>query len=147
MPRSVKLVPFLVLVSALCAAMPAAADTIYKWVDEKGVTQFTQTPPPAGTKVDKVDVRVPAARAEATPPAVAPEAPKMAEGKRKQREERCRQARLALEKLNSAEPVMTIDEKGEKVPVADAERPKHIVQVRKVIAQQCDEPARDATPR
>jgi hypothetical protein len=33
--------------SLLCLATPAMAK-LYKWVDENGVTQYTQTPPPKG---------------------------------------------------------------------------------------------------
>jgi glutaredoxin len=61
---------FLVLVGVqLCGAGPSQAQP-YRWVDEKGRVQFTDTPPPAGAKnVRKDNAPVPAARAssEAVP--------------------------------------------------------------------------------
>ena len=48
----------------LVAAAPAYGGKVYKWVDENGVTQYTQTPPPKG---DFVGVKDP------VKPAIAPE--------------------------------------------------------------------------
>jgi hypothetical protein len=42
-----RLLPLIIGILALLAAQPALAKT-YKWVDENGVTQYTQTPPPKG---------------------------------------------------------------------------------------------------
>jgi hypothetical protein len=133
--------------AALAVTAPVLADPIYKWVDEKGVTQFTQTPPPpSANKVDKLDVRVPAGtpRAESAPastPAVPDKTAAAVTDPAKQRADRCRQAHAALDKLNSSEPIVTIDPKLGKQAVADEDRPKHIAQVKKVIAQQCDDAA------
>ena len=44
--------------AALLACVPAAAQTMYKWVDEKGVTHFSETPPPDDRKAAKVTPRV-----------------------------------------------------------------------------------------
>jgi len=45
-----------VLLAALCAASAApAADTVYKWIDEKGVVNYTTTPP-SKRKAVTVDV-------------------------------------------------------------------------------------------
>jgi len=41
----------------LCAALPAGADT-YKWVDEKGVTNYSSTPPPGAAKAQVIEERV-----------------------------------------------------------------------------------------
>lgn len=45
MPNGVKLFLSAVLVSCMCA--PSSA-RVYRWVDENGVTVYSQTPPPAG---------------------------------------------------------------------------------------------------
>jgi uncharacterized protein DUF4124 len=36
------------LIPLLLAAPPALGDTIYKWIDDRGVTHYSQTPPSAG---------------------------------------------------------------------------------------------------
>lgn len=40
----------------LLAAGGATASTVYKWVDEKGIVNYTTTPPPASRKSAAVDV-------------------------------------------------------------------------------------------
>jgi hypothetical protein len=143
MTPSSKAVVSCALACVVSLPFAAHADTIYKWVDEKGVTHFSQTPPETNTKADKVDVRVPQAAAHAEAPAAGePKKPQMSEAKREKREERCKAARESLERLNNPAPVVTIDEKtGEKTAVPDVERAKHIAQVKKVIGQQCDDAA------
>lgn len=47
--------------AALLSCLPAAAQTMYKWVDEKGTTHFSQHPPPDATtekKASKVTPKV-----------------------------------------------------------------------------------------
>ncbi len=39
-------------------AIVTSAATIYKWVDEKGVTNISETPPP-GKKAEKIDAPAP----------------------------------------------------------------------------------------
>jgi len=41
----------------LCAAPPLCAET-YKWVDAKGVTNYSSTPPPGAAKVQVIEERV-----------------------------------------------------------------------------------------
>lgn len=45
-----------VLMSTLSATPAAAASTVYKWVDEKGIVNYTTTPPPAQRKAAVIDV-------------------------------------------------------------------------------------------
>ncbi|MGH8687267.1 MAG: DUF4124 domain-containing protein [Burkholderiales bacterium] len=47
----------LLLAAALALALPLHAET-YKWVDEKGVTHYSSTPPAGATKVKLVEERV-----------------------------------------------------------------------------------------
>ena len=43
-----------ILLAAICAAAPACAE-LYKWVDERGVTNYSNEPPPVSAKTKKVD--------------------------------------------------------------------------------------------
>jgi hypothetical protein len=52
------------LLALLFAAVPVAAQQIYRWVDAKGTTHYSQETPPAGVKAVPVDIR-----AEEGPPA------------------------------------------------------------------------------
>ena len=138
----------------LLAALPAAA--IYKWVDEKGVTHFSETPPPDGRKATKVEPKV-------TPPSgpVAPPADwkKREQESRKSRLERemsddaararahneaaerankCSRAKRDLEVLGSQRPVYSRNDRGEKVYVEDKDRPAEIAAARREIEAHCD---------
>lgn len=54
------------LVIALVVAAPVAAAQVYKWVDEDGVTHYTQQPPPGGeAQVIDPNVAEPSAAAPA----------------------------------------------------------------------------------
>jgi hypothetical protein len=73
-------------VLCLLAAMPAGAQTMYKWVDEKGTTHFSESPPPdekTEKKASKVTPRV-------TPPS-GPVTPSTTDWKAKDAEFRQRQ--------------------------------------------------------
>ena len=141
MPRLHPAIPTAALACALAIAVPAWAEAVYKWVDDKGVTHFSQTPPDTAT-AQKLEVRT-------APGSPAPDAasdgakkdgdakPPRTEAQKKERAERCKQAQEALEKLNNPEPVVRYGEKGEQIPVGDDERPAFIEQVKKVIGQQC----------
>jgi hypothetical protein len=116
----------------------AAAQAIYKWVDERGVTHFSESPPPDG-KATKVEVK----------PPTGPEKPRdenwkereqqfrkrnleksatqKAEEERQtrteqQREARCRAAQRSLDTLKNANRVFHLDEKGERVYMEDSQR-------------------------
>lgn len=138
----------------LLAALPAGA--IYKWVDEKGVTHFSETPPPDGRKATKVEPKV-------TPPSgpVAPPADwkKREQESRKSRLERemndddarakahneaaerankCNRAKRDLAVLESQRPVYSRNDRGEKVYVEDKDRPAEIAAARREIEAHCD---------
>lgn len=64
----------IVLAVALVAALPALAPAqMYKWVDEKGVTHYSETPPPSG-KGQTVPIK-PRASPAPEPPQARPAAP------------------------------------------------------------------------
>ena len=124
-----------VLCLVLCLALPAAAQTLYKWVDEKGVTQYSDKPPPDEKKASKVDIRVepgkPAGdnwkereqqsrqqRVEKDRAASEQKAKAEAD-----REQRCRQAQSRIDKLKNVSRLYDLDAKGERVYIEDKDRP------------------------
>lgn len=132
-------IALLLLLAGLPLAAPA--QTIYKWVDEKGVTHFSETPPPDG-KATKVEVKPPGtekpradnwrereieSRQRRTEREVAErneaEARKRAEAERLQQ---CRRAQDALDALNNSRRIYELDDKGERVYMEDKDRPAAI---------------------
>jgi len=65
-----------IALALLIAAAPLAASEVYSWKDARGVTHYSQTPPPAGTPFEVRNVHGTAASSSpATPaPAAAPAA-------------------------------------------------------------------------
>ena len=141
--------------SALLAALPASAQTMYKWVDEKGVTHFSQEPPTdakAEKKATKVTPRV-------TPPsgggAYDPNAwkAKEAEAKKRgvergqqsqsdakddaQRAEACERARNRLGMLETAIPIFRTNADGSRTYMEDKTREAEIARAKEVEAQAC----------
>ena len=105
MPRS-----FLPLIACsamtlLLAASPLLAQTVYTWKDAKGVTHYSDAPPPKGEYSDR--------RIQATPPtpvAAAATTPAVAATARKDKapmadDAVCAQARLNLARLQGDAPV------------------------------------------
>lgn len=58
----------LILVAGLLLATAAPAQKMYKWVDEKGVTHFSENPPPDGTKATTVEPKVTPPSGPVAPP-------------------------------------------------------------------------------
>jgi hypothetical protein len=140
---------------ACCGALLAGAafgQTMYKWVDEKGVTHFTQDPPPAGAKGGKIEVKPtpPSTQHTADDAATWKERARVLEDQRHEREkgeksaerekslrdERCRRARMALDQLNTRR-LYTVDAKGERHFMEDSERAAETERVSKAIAENC----------
>ena len=154
MPHAAARRALIALVWAL-AALPAAA-AMYKWVDEKGVTHYSESPPPDGRKATKVEPKV-------VPPSGPGAAPvdwkKREQDSRKQRIEReqadeaskarahneyaeranrCNQAKRDLEVLNLQVPVYSKNERGERVYVEDKDRAAEMAAARRIIEANCD---------
>ena len=129
----------------LCAA-PSSAQ-MYKWVDDKGVTHYSESPPP-GRKAQQVQT-TPSPSPSATPKPAEPastwgdkerafrqrtiEREYAEEAKRKKdaervalRKEACLEARYMIEALNSGVPVYKLNEKGEREYLADNLRPERL---------------------
>ena len=142
------------LFGAAVALQPAHG--IYKWVDEKGVTHFSEHPPADGRKATKVEPKV-------TPPSGPAAAPtdwkKKEQDSRKQRIERdqtdeaararahndaaerankCNRAKRDLEVLSLQVPVYSKNERGERVYVEDKDRESEKAAARRVIEANCD---------
>jgi uncharacterized protein DUF4124 len=122
----------------LCAA-PSFAQ-MYKWVDDKGVTHYSESPPP-GRKSQQIQT-TPSTSPAPTPKPAEPastwgdkerafrqrtiEREYAEETKRKKdaervamRREACLEARYMIEALNSGVPVYKLNEKGEREYLAD----------------------------
>jgi hypothetical protein len=133
MMRAVALAMLLVL------PLLAAGQAMYKWVDERGVTHFSDDPPPDGKGATKMEVK-PAApegarsddwRERELESRRRKAAQDMAEGDQRrkdeaQRAQRCRRAQEGLDTVKNSRRVYTLDDKGERVYMGDSERPAAI---------------------
>lgn len=135
-------------VAALVAAQPLVAAEYYKWVDEAGVTHYSQQPPP-----DDVRARVKAE--SATLPASTPDAPPGGSasagepGTQSGAEdaeadegpgtvaEFCKQMREREQTLAGDRPVRTKNADGTLEPLAGEARQQRLQQVRSQIEQHC----------
>lgn len=155
MPK--KLLVFLTLI----VAVATAGATIYKWVDEQGVTHYTATPPPRQkAKEIPIPTSPPAASPDAGQPAAkswqeeerefqkrrvereeAEKKQKEQEAKAQQeaiaRKQRCILARQNLHTLQMQKPVYSINEKGEREYLDDKMRAAEIEKLKKEIELYC----------
>jgi len=147
---------------ALLVVVLTLGATVYKWVDEKGVTHYSETPPASEQRAKKIEVQPssPAAGAEAgrkswqekevefqKRQAEREEARKQeqaAEAAARRdariREERCAAAKKNLETLQIRRPVYRLDEKGERVYLDDPGRAAEIARMKKEIETYCKTP-------
>ena len=133
----------LVLASTTLAANALAQNTVYKWTDERGVTQYTQTPP-AGSRnyetvrmgssgqqrgVEVTDEAAGAAQATAT----APQTPADQE-----RQEYCDAARRNLAALESEVEVhLEASDGGEPTPLDAGQRAEQIEIAQRQVTMFC----------
>jgi hypothetical protein len=139
-----------VLLALLLLAFAAAAQTMYKWVDEKGVTHFSESPPPDGNAA-KIEVK-PVGNEdprgddwkqrdlESRQRRAAKEAADSEVQKREQqvRAPRCSEARRQLDGLKNSRRIYRTDAKGERVYVEDTERPALIERWEQEVRKYCD---------
>ena len=146
----------LILAAAVVSLAAAPAHAIYKWVDEKGVTHFSEHPPPDGRKSQKVEPKV-------TPPSGPVKAPESwkerelrmrqqriekdqkgdyergkAHNEKADRANRCNYAKRQLHILKLEVPVYSLNDKGEKVYVEDKDRAAEAAQWQRDIDRFCD---------
>ena len=145
----------------LCAA-PSSAQ-MYKWVDEKGVTHYSESPPP-GRKAQQIQQATPApgpAPGSSAPPKPAEPASTWGdkerafrqrtiereyaeEAKRQKdaerlalRREACLEARYMVNALNSGVPVYKLNEKGEREYLADNVRADRLQRAKENVETYC----------
>ncbi|HST02307.1 MAG TPA: DUF4124 domain-containing protein [Usitatibacter sp.] len=127
------------VVFAAMTAFVATAQTMYKWVDEKGITHYTDAPPPDG-KGQKIDIRATPPSAPVQPPPSFQEKEQAQRGQQLQKDQakkavdadqakaqaykrgRCIEARRQLGVLALQRPLFTFNDKGEKVYMEDKDR-------------------------
>lgn len=139
-----------VLLALLLLPLAAAAQTMYKWVDEKGVTHFSESPPPDG-KAAKIEVKPGGNEAprsddwkqrdlESRQRRAAKEAVDSEAQKREQqlRAPRCSEARRQLDGLKNSRRMYRTDPKGERVYVEDTERPALVERWEQEARKYCD---------
>ena len=147
MPR-----PLAVMVATmlLLAAPPLAAAQYYKWVDEDGVTHYTQNPPPesANATIEADAATLPASTPDA-PPADAGGDGASGDDESEQAGEEgddegpktvaqfCERMRAEEQKLASDRPVRTKQADGSLKPLEGEARQQRLQQVRGQIQQHC----------
>ena len=149
----------------------AVAQGIYKWVDSKGVTQYSATPPPPGVSATFIP-SVPGPSAEAASQAKADakrqiddanrraaerareqsqRPPRDAAGQRDEavRVRACATAREQLSVVERGGPVFRYNERRERIYLADSARDAEIARLRGEVATSCrgDAAAQDAATR
>lgn len=140
------------VVCPLIAALPAEAQKMYKWVDEKGVTHFSENPPPDGVKggqqieVKPIQSDRPAAdnwrqkeaeaRERRAKQGVADEQARRQEAS--QRAGRCRQAQRTVDTMTNSSRVYRLNAKGERVWMEESEKSAELAEARREIARYCD---------
>ena len=133
-----------------CGVLCASAQTMYKWVDEKGVTHFSETPPPEGAKgAAKIEVKPIAPdkapvdnwkqrELESKQRRVSESAKEEAARKDEaQRARRCSNARNRVDKLTHAASVYHLNEKGERVYLEEKERAQELEEAKRDVARDC----------
>ena len=135
----------------LALALPALAAT-YKWVDANGRVVYSDQPPAGGVKYEVVGSAAP----PDNPNAVREMANKDAELRKLQkgrvedaqkaeksradaqkRADVCTQARAAARTYQSDQPLMTVNEKGERVYLEGAERSRRLAEQQRLVREYC----------
>jgi hypothetical protein len=142
----------LVLLCACLAAFNVSAQKMYKWVDEKGVTHFSENPPPDGNKnARQIEVkpiqsdrpyteswkqREAEARERRAKQGVADEQANKQEAQ--QRAQKCRQAQKTIDTMTNYARVFRLNEKGERVWMEDNEKSAELADAKRDAAKYCD---------
>ncbi len=147
-------VPGLALALVLAPALVApAAAAVYKWVDDNGVTQYSQTPPP-GRQAVRLEGGLPTggstgASMESRLKALQESGKKDDEGDAKKGneaqdpaqqaalEENCRQARESLTTLTEHRRILAKNEEGEMTRLTEEERQARVQELRDYIDEHC----------
>jgi len=152
---------FFVLMSVIIGQASTGHAAVYKWVDEQGVTQFTETPPPRGGKAVEVPMdtggKGVAGRNDApirtwqeqeqnyrkqfSEQNAAEEAQRQQKAAEQQQQEekyrQCTQLRKRIIILETPRPVYDVNEKGERIYMDDNQRASELAAVKRSFQSQC----------
>jgi len=104
--------PVALLALLAVAALPLSASEVYSWKDARGVTHYSQTPPPAGTRFEVRNVRNDGATAAATPAAAPAAAAPTTAAADSNAASQCDVARANIAALEDAAPVQQVGADG-----------------------------------
>ena len=141
----------LTLAVALIAS-GASAQTMYKCVDARGVTRYTDQPQP-GCKASEVNIQGQPPMSDTPPPRRGDAAQEERDYQRRKadedrireaerntaamRERQCAQMQVEIERMESGRRIIVFDDKGGHSFVEDAERERRAAQLREEMAQKC----------
>jgi hypothetical protein len=140
------------IVFLACLLIPiAAAAQMYKWIDEKGVTHYSETPPPDG-KAAKVDIR-PATGASSTSAGgdwkqkeLDSKQQRIQKDQNEQQEQKqssarynnCAEAQRQLAIAQQPRPLYQVNDKGEKISLDDKDRDREIAGWQANVKKYCE---------
>ncbi len=143
--------PSVVLLAALLFSSVALSQTMYKWVDEKGVTHFSETPPPDGKadakkiqvkpvgeekpRVDNWKEREQQSRQSRAKQDVADEAQRMKD--QQGRAQRCRTAQRQVDIYRNSGVVFQLNDKGERVFLEESQRNSELKRWEEMVRDNC----------
>ena len=140
-----------VAASLVVCPLFSAAQKMYKWVDEKGITHFSETPPPDGSKGQQIEVKPiqsdrpynedwkqkdAEAKALRAKQGVADEQVRRQEAS--QRATKCRQAQKTVDTMTNYARVFRLNEKGERVWMEDSEKSSELAEAKRDVSRYCD---------
>lgn len=142
---------------AAMTAFAAAAQQMYRWVDENGHIHFTDSPPPENArKAEKIEVKPTPPSGPVKPPADYRQKEIESRGERLQKEQdakkaaaneasaaaqkrdRCIYAQRQVQVLIQQRPVYQVNEKGERVFVEDKDRQAELDKWQDRVKTYCD---------
>jgi hypothetical protein len=109
------------------AAATAGASEIYQWTDARGVSHYSETPPPAGTQYQVRRITDSGAGLRAQQPASA--APEV--------NPQCTAAQANIEVLQGEGPVFQEDDGGERVALSDDDRSRQLELAQAAVRAYC----------
>ena len=126
---------------------PAVAAQVYKWTDSHGTVHYSETPPPQGTRYNRIDTNgmeqpaAPAPSAAAEPSAAAKAASAGTGGMANTPENRaklCTSLKTNLDLLKGKEGVV-LEQDGKSVPLDETQRSQQIALAEKQYQQFCSQ--------
>jgi len=145
----------LVLAVLLALADTATAETIYKWVDDQGITHYGDEPP-SGTDAQRIEASEEPSSSETERAQQQLEttterleerrrerleerrAAQREQRKREQREKRCQELRQALRNVKRNRNLIKPDGEGGYEAMTEQERQKRVAERRKRLKKQCE---------